>query len=566
MINKNVLLTYISFSFFTILLTSKPLIDILLCVFIGCVVFFTPIKNIVINKKTIINTVVIYLNILMINITEGSLFLFSTNSVLKYILLAIFLIGSLYFVMVLANVIDYYMNEFVINKKLNNYLSIFIYGSLFIRLLRASIFNYFFNEVKLLIDLNYRLSDMLIFFTFIYLLYLLINQRMNKVLLFPLSLNLFMLVSIAYNAIMDKSILDYFVNGRQLEDIIYIVTVCFVIGCITKQTKEEHTLKSILEVLVYVTSIVVLLGLLKVYFNINTGINAYVSGRCLWFNNTYYNAAGMFLCLTMMLDLLLFIDKKRLPIKIVCLAILYFGLVLSNSRTATYCFVIFCFIFSYLLSRKNNKKILLSIVFSIFVLFASYFGCEIVFHSYNTIVNNTVFETTNIIYADEYGGDLEEINEIENVNKNVINMRKPDEDNAGSLNHRTDIWKATLKRLFSKPEYVLFGVTPVNVNEFSSDAVGTVYYTHNEFLEIAVDYGILSFFSFLFMIIILLIKTIKELFRRNYIFVMISLTLFISLLNNMLEAALLYSWYPSSFLFFITAGYLLTNDKKDQGD
>lgn len=133
---------------------------------------------------------------------------------------------------------------------------------------------------------------------------------------------------------------------------------------------------------------------------------------------------------------------------------------------------------------------------------------------------------------------------------------------------RLVLYKAALQSM-RNPEIALFGVTPDGICDLLNEVTGLELnmYTHNEFLEVMCATGIPGLLLFLSWVVCIARKGWIVCYDRDNFFPMrdgaLAIVFFTELLNNMLEAYLTFhSIFMSGMIFYISAGYILTDERK----
>ncbi|MBR0391876.1 MAG: O-antigen ligase family protein [Oscillospiraceae bacterium] len=128
------------------------------------------------------------------------------------------------------------------------------------------------------------------------------------------------------------------------------------------------------------------------------------------------------------------------------------------------------------------------------------------------------------------------------------------------LNGRIEVWDYFLKGWTSSIQVFLTGVTPASctslISEMSNGRWST--YTHNQFLEIGVDTGLIGLGIFGFWFIRVIIQCWKLYFKEKNKTYRLLIPWFIALLmvSNMFEATLLFYRFMTAYLFFILCGMM----------
>lgn len=128
------------------------------------------------------------------------------------------------------------------------------------------------------------------------------------------------------------------------------------------------------------------------------------------------------------------------------------------------------------------------------------------------------------------------------------------------LGGREDVWAYFLKGWTSSIQIFLTGVTPASctslISEMSNGELSM--YTHNQFLEIGVDTGLIGLGIFGFWFARVIIQCWKLYFKEKNKTYRLFIPLFIAVLmaGNMLEATLLFYRFMTAYIFFVLCGMM----------
>lgn len=162
-------------------------------------------------------------------------------------------------------------------------------------------------------------------------------------------------------------------------------------------------------------------------------------------------------------------------------------------------------------------------------------------------------------YLRERNTSLEEAS----VQEKEIEFREIGNDIAG---RQVLFWAAI--RSMRDPKVAVFGLTPVGIATMLNETTAFVdaFYTHNEFLEIMCAVGIPGLLFYLAWMFCIAKKGWIICYDRNNLFSMQEGVLVIicmtEILNNMMEARLTFFHVLPGLIFYLTAGYILTDERK----
>lgn len=259
-----------------------------------------------------------------------------------------------------------------------------------------------------------------------------------------------------------------------------------------------------------------------------------------------YSAVSVLMCL-----IVLFMSEHKLSRILygICGGLNFIILLLSNSRGSFIGFSLgVCLIVEVKILNKYAKKNLLLKILIALLLFAITFGILL-------LLRSTFFSLFDYItkYSEVIGRDTE------NVERDLNPMYS---------SGRLDIWKYSIKWLFSTPQNIFFGASPRGVNEaislISNNEFNT--YTHNQFLEIAVAIGIpgvLVYTIWLFLIarhcILLLVNFIGS---KLHNLIIPACVIFAIVIINLVEAYLLFNLNFVGIFFMLLCGYVSGEKQK----
>ncbi len=128
------------------------------------------------------------------------------------------------------------------------------------------------------------------------------------------------------------------------------------------------------------------------------------------------------------------------------------------------------------------------------------------------------------------------------------------------LGERLEVWDYFLKGWTSSVQVFLTGVTPASCTSLISEMSDGQFsmYTHNQFLEIGVDTGLIGLGIFGFWFIRVIIQCWKLYFKEKNKTYRLLIPWFIALLmaGNMFEATLLFYRFMTAYIFFILCGMM----------
>ena len=126
-----------------------------------------------------------------------------------------------------------------------------------------------------------------------------------------------------------------------------------------------------------------------------------------------------------------------------------------------------------------------------------------------------------------------------------------------NTNGRTEIWRHCLSLLFADARRALFGYTPSGIRPAiraaSSGAFNT--YSHNQFLEIALGFGLPALLLFLAWLLVLFTLSLRLLLRGSVRDAVLPVLLLALVIANLTEAYLVYYHYLPGAAFFLVSGF-----------
>lgn len=276
--------------------------------------------------------------------------------------------------------------------------------------------------------------------------------------------------------------------------------------------------------------------------------------------NFHPNTTGMYAKTLILLCVYLFaLERKKYRfLYLAAAAVHYCILILTSSRAAMVSAgagvgaVAMLFVWRRQRQKKWGMRLLAALL-SFAVVFALFLSLRApVLESYNRL--------RGMFYGYEsIGEDETEDGEVE--------FRKMGSDISG----RQLLFRAAFQGM-RDPKTAFFGVTPDGVTTLIDRMAGIDWhvYTHNEFLEIMCAVGIPGILLFLAWFLAMAWKGFKIFFdaKRRFSFQegVLVVVCFAEALNNMMEAMMTFSSLLSGIIFYVTAGYLLTDSEKKAGE
>lgn len=210
-------------------------------------------------------------------------------------------------------------------------------------------------------------------------------------------------------------------------------------------------------------------------------------------------------------------------------------LTLSNCRAGFLAafagFMAFAGIAVYLRLEKNKKlhRLLIAIIAAVAAGVAYYFLSQLVFSLYNLSTGAKSSGRAFVTQEQTFSG-------------------------------REQVWQYAIAGIFSSVRAAIFGFTPVSVPEMisqMSDGVSNVY-THNQFLEIAAGIGIPGLCMFLVWFYMIMRDSYKLFFvqKDRTLVLLIPVIIIALMLENMMEAILVFYDYPHPYVFFLLCGLI----------
>ena len=274
-------------------------------------------------------------------------------------------------------------------------------------------------------------------------------------------------------------------------------------------------------------------------------------GRTIYMRKTFRlciscnsNTTGAISEVIFMMCLYMMIVKKGILRYLYTIAMLvhYLIVVLSNSRTCIYATgisiaaIVGKLCFDAVKNRVFWQKILVSVILSVVTAIVIIELRRLVFYIYESISHLSKY----------YGVSKTGARETEMT-----------------FSGRVDIWIASVKSVFQNATHFFFGVTPVRVTDEVS--IWTTnhldMYTHNEFLEISVAYGVpglLLYLTWLVMIARSCFRVVNGKIRNmNKGLIILSGMILMLVLANLMEATLLfYQFTIIEGMFFLACGII----------
>jgi len=258
--------------------------------------------------------------------------------------------------------------------------------------------------------------------------------------------------------------------------------------------------------------------------------------------NGHYNIAGSWEMTFFLLCCFMAIQNQSKPWKciyIAATAIHFIALMLTNSRASIYAawpgFVAMMGIVAFLKTNKlkTQKRLLWAIAIAAVAAIAYYLLRKGVYALYGACILKEYISARE--FFDYYGNTL--------------------------FTGREEIWKYTIKGLFSDPYITIFGVSPKSTRELfvqASNGVRTESYTHNQFLETAAAMGLPGLALFLSWGGFIARDTWKMYFTEKRWTILLCLpVIFVALLAaNMMEAHLLFCEHMNGYVFFLLGGMI----------
>lgn len=315
--------------------------------------------------------------------------------------------------------------------------------------------------------------------------------------------------------------------------------------------------------------------------NLPSGVQAGLTDRMQLVMGTHYNMTGAVACLMAALCLYMVFSQKlwRKVFYAVLAAMHLLVVILSNSRTDFIgaVFLLAGAAFCYSWYRTGEKKltgwlrVLVCIAISGIVGLLFWLCREPVIEGFDTLTGFTESlrsETMNSgagIYAPALLSAKQGQFQPEAL---AASAREITTD----LNGRTDIWRAAWKVITHDALNTFFGVTPGGITDAMIHIGGLTeefYGTHNAFLDVAAEFGVLAGIAFVVFAIRIVFRSFRILFRARgeefkRIF-MIPLTVFMLLVLNLTEGYLVAYFCVPSCVFYLFCGWIVAMDQEEKG-
>ena len=361
--------------------------------------------------------------------------------------------------------------------------------------------------------------------------------------IFILLLIIFGLISTIFSNDVSVSLFGIWKRFEGYYQLLYYYSLMYLGSLVIKEKYSEWIIRFIL-FFGLINSFICFLQVFDILKFINVNMRGTSLGQGLMTNSNFFGSY-MILCLGISLGMYLFCDKvKSRYIYFFASLIFYSGLLMSNALSGVIGFLIVCFLiliyFVYMCIKnidvKNNifKHVLLLISFILVFIFLSCSGKTIIGRDFSNFSRETV--------------------EIAKGNAN---------DNYGSF--RIFIWKNTLKVV---PKYWLHGVGIDNfINAFDqplflkTSKTEITYFdkVHNEYLQKLVCEGVFSCITYIVMLFILFVKSIKNIIKRQkYIII----ALFLGFVGYCVQAFFNISVIEVAPLFWLVMGILYDRKAK----
>lgn len=254
------------------------------------------------------------------------------------------------------------------------------------------------------------------------------------------------------------------------------------------------------------------------------GMFPYENRLCGMFGNP--NVLGMVSLIGICIGLLLCVHCKKhrfFFIYPLCVIINFISLLLSNSRTQIYSFVLLCAVFAFFWMLRKNRNSIISVLKAFFiscvVLFCIFGGCKLVQYGISgldfrydyylesvcwdnpkNLPNATSVEVVEKDFTEESTVDISDNSEISLQNKEPSIHREEGDD---ALNGRIGLWKSGVE-LFKAN--AMFGIGLDNhdyaLSEVGLPGLPVAGNLHNAYFDILVCSGIMGFLCFISFLVI----------------------------------------------------------------
>lgn len=544
------------FAYFALAYVNQSLEIILLVVLLGSMLYVGLNKTVKFNYFDLFVTIAVLLVYCFRNLFFNYSFYFLLNNfygVVKYLLFMAIVVLSFPFVYRIVYIVGIFCNRILNEKPVDKKIGKVFFWLLTYRLIVRTVIKHIIN-IELLKSIDSFIIVSMTIYGLIYALNRLFKHKNGKIFVSLNVMLVFFYISIFYNMIFVD--MDCFYLSKHLMlNLAFCVFILYPLGEWIGGKKKFDEIASYIRPILYIWSFGIVVVLIKIYFNLNIECMSGVYYTDCLYMNDYYNMSARQIAIFIFIALyLLPYDKKPLFKIIDCLTIVlnYFVLILSNSRGA-YLGALICFALAVMIIIYNKtNKLALSLAIGVLSGGAFHAFREFPFYLYSAIIVKE-----NMMCADS------SLNMIGIFNRNSEGFRGFDQDNAGTLNGRTEIWKYSIIGFLTDIKVFLFGVTEANIHNFiveASNGIRTDLNTHNLILEVACSSGIFTFIPYMFYLIDTGLRCLFSLVKKTtFQLQMFAIVLIFIAISYMVEASFIYGEHLCGYVFFILSAILIEN-------